>query len=96
LCKHASQLLKIVEVMLQHVVNDLAINVQVIVNQNVAKTYNPDPPLLEPCIEVPILSLDSGDVTVPVDDTQAQIGDHMVSHVGYGFYGQVQETFGVP
>jgi hypothetical protein len=43
--EYLSQRLKIVEAMLQNLVNDFPIYVQVIVNQHVAKANNLDPPV---------------------------------------------------
>ena len=46
LSKYLSQGLKIFEVMLQNLIDDFPINVQVIMNQHIAKANNSDPLLL--------------------------------------------------
>jgi hypothetical protein len=41
----------------------------------------------------PFFQENSGDIAVPVHDSQTFVGDDMISHVQQGFNRKVQETF---
>jgi hypothetical protein len=92
LSEYSPQFLKIVEAMLQNLVHDFPVNFQVLVNQDVAKTDDTNPTLPQFFVNVAVLSQDGRNITVPVDDTQPQVGDNVISQIPLGFRWQAAKS----
>lgn len=74
--------------------HDAPVYLQVIVHEDIAETYHPNPAFLEGLVDVAVLAKEPREISALLHEAEVPLGNEVAGHVGKGFDGKLQEALG--